>query len=101
MRMNWYPMCGVNTDESAIGIGFETIASPLAMVSWNSGVPVIVRPAAPTEISGKMPSSPVRKPSSKLQRISAPPETIDVCAMYPMLVPSSKPKGRPLRRLKL
>ena len=40
-------MYGVSTDELAIGTGFESCASTLAMVSWNSDVPVTVRTPLP------------------------------------------------------
>ena len=74
-------MYGVKTDESAMGIGLEIMPSPLATVSWNSGVPVMVRTPAPMERSGRTPSRPVRNPSSSAQRMSAPPDMIEVCAM--------------------
>jgi hypothetical protein len=74
-------MYGVKTDESAMGIGLETMASPLAIVSWNSGVPVMVRTPPPMEISGNTPRMPVRNPSRSAHLTSAPPAMIEVCTM--------------------
>jgi hypothetical protein len=52
--------------------GLESSPSALAMVSWNWSVPVMVRTAPPTAISGMMAGQLVRKPSKRDQRTSAP-----------------------------
>ena len=81
-----------------MGSGLEICTSRPTIVSWNCGVPVIVRTPPPTAMSGRMPGTPERKPSSSDMRTSAPPEMMLRARHEARRCPvSSRPKPKLLR----